>query len=52
MGMHIVITGNPVDGLFFYGPFATADEATEWAEVQQDGMEWWIAPLASQEGEK
>jgi hypothetical protein len=51
MGRHIVITGNPVDGLFFYGPFATADEASDWAETNHDGQDWWIAPLASQEQE-
>lgn len=46
MGMHIVITGNPVDGLFFYGPFKTSEDAVVWAERNQDGVEWWIAPLA------
>lgn len=27
MGLHIIITGNPVDGFNYYGPFATFEEA-------------------------
>jgi len=49
MGTHVGITGNPVDGLFFYGPFTTSEEAIEWAERNHDGQDWWIAPLASKE---
>ena len=30
---YAVITGNPLDGLRLVGPFATADEATQYAEV-------------------
>ena len=43
MGMHVVIIGNPVDGLKIYGPFKTADAAVAWAEDVTDT--WWIAPL-------
>ena len=45
MGLSIVITGNPVDGLFFYGPFKTAEDANEWADAEQSDQEWWVAPL-------
>ena len=45
MSKHIVITGNVVDGSFFYGPFDTADEAGEWAAVEHSDREWWIASL-------
>jgi len=38
----IVITGDPVEGLIFTGPFATHDEAEQWAEGQH---EWWTAFL-------
>jgi len=41
----IVITGNPVDGLFFYGPFPNSDEASHWAGVEHDGQDWWITEL-------
>jgi len=40
----IVVSGNPVDGLCFHGPFDTSDEATEWAEGYI-GEDWWIAAL-------
>ena len=48
-GLHIVITGNPVDGLFFDGPFKTGEEAMEWADINQQGQDWWIAPLAGKD---
>lgn len=45
---HIVITGNPVDGLSFYGTFESAGEAAKWAEMAPlDGQDWWVAPLES-----
>jgi len=42
---HIIVTGNPLDGLEFYGPFDTSDEAGEWAEKKIPNNEWWIATL-------
>lgn len=47
MGMHIVITGNPVDGFSIYGPYATKDEAIAAADNANLETEWWIAPLES-----
>lgn len=41
----IIVKGNPVDGLYFIGPFDTHDEAVEHAE-NGDG-DWWIADLDS-----
>lgn len=41
----IVITGNPPMGLFFYGPFNTADKAHEWAEANHDGQDWWVSRM-------
>lgn len=41
----LLITGNPVDGFFFYGPFAVAPDAIEWAERNHSDQEWWSAPL-------
>lgn len=40
-----VITGNPIDGIFLYGPFPTAEAATRWAEREQGGESWWVAPI-------
>ena len=44
MGMTIVLVGNPVDGMFAYGPFTTRDDAIEWA-VREMHEDWWIMPL-------
>lgn len=47
----IVITGNPVDGFAYHGPFESEEEAQEWAENEcQD--DWWVAPLASPSEER
>lgn len=44
---YIIITGNPVDGFMYYGPYSTHDEAIEAAEASTtlDGDDWWIARL-------
>ena len=44
MGMHILITGDPVDGFEYFGPFKTGEEAIAAGEDHLDG-DWWIAPL-------
>lgn len=41
----LVITGNPVDGLFFYGPFDDRESAVDWAETEQSDMEYWVSDL-------
>ena len=41
----LVIVGDPVDGFAYYGPFADADEATEWAEQEVTEQSWWLADL-------
>lgn len=46
--MHIIILGNPVDGLTFHGPFDDPEAATTWAEKTSDG-EWWLAYVSPQE---
>jgi hypothetical protein len=40
--MFIVITGDPVEGFIFTGPFQSHQAAERWAEGQQ---EWWTALL-------
>lgn len=49
-GIAIVITGNPVEGLFFYGPFNDEACAVEWATRHHDGQDWWVTRLNPQEG--
>lgn len=46
--MHILITGNPVEGLCFTGPFTSHDEAVKHGE--EIGGDWWVAPLHSNKG--
>jgi hypothetical protein len=45
MGMHVLIVGNPVDGLKFYGPYKTGDEAIDAGERIDSGSEWWVAKI-------
>ena len=40
---HIIITGNPVDGFQFTGPFTTHDDAVR--EADDSGSDWWVADL-------
>lgn len=46
---HIVITGNPVDGFDYHGPFDEHGDATEFAG--RLGVDWWIAELTAPEVE-
>ena len=49
---HVIVTGNPVDGLNFIGPFPNSASAIESAD--NDGRldaDWWIAPLERPEAE-
>lgn len=46
MGLHIIVTGNPVDGFEFYGPFNNGVEATEEGTANLD-TDWWTARLLS-----
>jgi hypothetical protein len=46
----IIITGNPVDGFKYHGPFDTPDSAIDYEEhVLDEGVDWWIAPLVTPE---
>lgn len=42
--MWIIVTGNPVDGFEYHGPFNTEDSAIEWADTFIED-EWWLAHL-------
>ena len=46
MGMHVVLVGNPVDGIEVYGPFNTYDHAAAWTDDEaRSHLETWIVPL-------
>lgn len=40
----LLITGNPVDGFTYYGPFSDHDEASSLAD-RCDHSDWWICEL-------
>lgn len=40
---HILVTGNPVDGLQFHGPFVSMEDAETFGDLFYE--EWWVAPL-------
>lgn len=42
---HIIITGNPVEGFEYVGPFDSIEEADAASDRLDD--QWWIAPLVS-----
>lgn len=39
----IIVTGNPIHGFEFFGPFPYEVAAIEWAERKFDDREWWTA---------
>ena len=43
----IVLTGNPVDGITFWGPFQTGEYANDWAQFHCRGTDWWITEVNS-----
>ena len=42
---HLLVTGNPVDGLQFIGPFQHPEDANFYAEMFLNKDEWWVAKL-------
>ena len=48
--MFAIATGNVADGFKFIGPFATADEANEYADDLRPMRDpWWIVPMEKPE---
>lgn len=41
----VLITGNPVDGFAFRGPFADRVAAIKYAEWNHEGGDWWVADM-------
>lgn len=42
----IIVAGNVGDGLTFYGPFATSEEAIEFGDSVSEIGDWVVCPLA------
>lgn len=42
---HVIVWGNPIDGLSFCGPFEDHDLAVRYAEANYKTHDWWIAGL-------
>ena len=57
--MWVVIQGNPVNGLIHIGPFASREDAIDWADSDNGpfSADWWVAEMipagafAQEEGE-
>ncbi len=37
---HVIIHGNPVDGITIWGPFGDSEDAIEWATSDLHGDDW------------
>jgi hypothetical protein len=46
---HIIVSGNPVNGLWFNGPFEDHEDAALYAE-REIKLDWWVAELLPLEG--
>lgn len=42
----VVMAGDPASGFSIYGPFTSANEATDWAS-DEVVLGWWVLPLAA-----
>ena len=47
-GMCVVISGTPLAGFTVIGPFKHQALAAEWAQIWEEDIDWWIAPLVAQ----
>lgn len=45
---YLIITGSPVGGLYFIGPFTDREEATQHAATYCSG-DWWISTITPAE---
>lgn len=48
--MWLLITGNPVDGFTYYGPYNSSEAAADAGE--QTGADWWIIKPTEPKGDK
>jgi hypothetical protein len=45
----ILVSGNPIQGFTFTGPFESAAAARQYADENMQGMDWWTACLDAPE---
>ena len=45
MNRYLVLIGNVIDGVEFFGPFDTHEDALEYASRHHGGAEWHIGTL-------
>lgn len=50
-GLHVVMIGNAVDGLWIIGPFKTGLDAVHWATGNLKREAWEAAPLEAPEAQ-
>ena len=43
--IHILVTGNPVDGFQYVGPFEDQTAVMLYVDQQRDGIDWWMVEL-------
>jgi hypothetical protein len=43
--LSVLVVGNPVDGVRFYGPFTYPEDADRFAEAELRNQEWWSVEL-------
>ena len=48
---HVVVVGNPLDGLILIGPFDGQHEAMEFVNRDEPDSDWWVAPVESPDPE-
>lgn len=51
IGPHIIVTGNPIEGFNFIGPFPSVQDAATHGNSDADipPADWWVAPLEAPE---
>ena len=49
MSQYQVVTGNPVEGLKFIGPFTQPHYAAEWADEWIPDSDWWVVTVQTEE---
>lgn len=42
---YVLVTGDPIDGLSFHGPFDDSEEAMKYAETHHGDEMCWVATL-------
>ena len=45
----VIITGNPVDGFKFIGPFDNGPAAVDWANYVALEPDWWVGTVENEE---